>query len=168
MSNPDEAGLREAFRRQCMTAGPELAFMAWRMSGDLPNDVLVDILKEFDKTWWRRPMTTSDMSDGYHGGYHTLGELYDHRAALTAALTALLPDASWRSLQHHDGTMFEGMFIVGLSLPDVGQVSYHYEVKRWTDFDHVVTRECAPEFDGHTPFDVVVRLHEFAQLAGGF
>jgi hypothetical protein len=96
----------------------------------------------------------SQVSDGYH----TFAELYAHRRALTAALTRCLGPRAWRSRLHHDGTMFPGMFIVGAELRGVGQVSYHYELEHWDDFADVAERPTAPEFDGHTPDDVVERL----------
>lgn len=104
-----------------------------------------------------------DASDGYH----TFAELYAHRRALTAALTTLLPRLAWRSKQHHDGTMFDGMFIVGMDLvgSGAGQVSYHYELEHWDEFAHVPEREFAPEWDGHTSDDVVKRLLAWTSTA---
>lgn len=99
-------------------------------------------------------------TDNISDGYHTFGELYDHRRALTAALAKSHPDIAWRSKAHHpdDNPMFEGgYFIVGLSLP-VGQVSYHYKLSHWDDFEGVPERDHAPEYDGHTPQLTVERL----------
>lgn len=103
---------------------------------------------------------TLDTSDGYH----SFRELYTHRAALTAALCRAVADVAtpYRSRLHHDGTMYDGMFIVGLDLPGAGPVSYHYDLERWDDFGHVAEVERAPEFDGHTSDDVVVRLNGWA------
>lgn len=105
----------------------------------------------------------AELSDGWH----TFAELYAHRRALFAAFTAALaaasaPHVAWRSRLHHDGTMFEGMFIVGVTLPADGQLSYHYELTDWDDFAHVPEVDQAPEFDGHTPDDVVHRLLAWA------
>lgn len=105
----------------------------------------------------------SNVSDGYH----TFGELYEHRAALMAALMASHPHLSWRALKHHDGTMFDNeTFIVGMQLPGIGQVSYHYNVSKWDWFAGVRTLEFAPEYDGHTPDETVHRLLQFASLLG--
>ena len=97
-----------------------------------------------------------DVSDGYH----TMGDLYDHRRALTVALCRALPNVSWRSRYHHpeDQPMFEGYFIVGITLPSVGQVSYHYKHKHWDLFRGVHEVGHAPKWDRHTPEDVVERL----------
>lgn len=100
----------------------------------------------------------SQISDGYH----TFAELYAHRRALTAALARAFGAGAWRSRLHHDGTMYDGMFIVGFYLPNVGDVSYHYELKHWEEFEHVPVRKLAPHWDGHTSDDVVRRLLQWA------
>jgi hypothetical protein len=109
----------------------------------------------------------SEVSDGYH----TFGELYDHRRALTAVLAASagsMGDA-WRSKAHHpdDDPMFEGgYFIVGIVLP-TGTITYHYKLKHWDDFAAVPELEHAPKWDGATPDDTVTRLLELARQAAG-
>lgn len=108
------------------------------------------------------PGGASEISDGYH----TFGELYDHRRALTAALAQAFP--SWRSKAHHpdDSPMFEGgYFIVGIDLPGVGTVTYHYKLKHWDDFRGVEEREHAPLWDGAGPPETVTRLLEWARQA---
>ena len=101
-----------------------------------------------------------DISDGYH----TFNELYDHRAALTAALFKSLPrDTVYKSKKHHDGTMYDGMFIVGANLPGIGEISYHYDLDPWWDVFNIREVENAPEWDGHTPNDVIERLKAYAK-----
>lgn len=95
--------------------------------------------------------TTSD-------GHHTFDELYAHRTMLLALVTALSPRQSWRSKAHEDGSMFEGMFVVGISAPYEGQITYHCDLAYWDCFKHCVTLPHAPHFDGHTSEDVLVRL----------
>lgn len=100
--------------------------------------------------------------------YHTMHELYQHRMALTSALTKFLECGcsnyyGIRSKSHADGTMFEGdYFIVAIcyvvGTRDVMIASYHYEMKYWDKFDHCITLERAPEYDGHTSQDVIERL----------
>ncbi|HEU4751991.1 MAG TPA: hypothetical protein VFU47_02705 [Armatimonadota bacterium] len=106
--------------------------------------------------------------DGISDGYHTFGELYDHRRALTAALAQVLP--SWRSKAHHpdDSPMFEGgYFIVGIDLPGVGTITYHYKLSHWDDFAGVDELAHAPKWDGAAPADTVTRLLNWAgQVAG--
>lgn len=93
-------------------------------------------------------------------GYHTMGELYDHRRALTRALALSLEDAAWRSKAHHpdDDPMFEGYFIIGMDLPGVGTVTYHYKVKHWDEFEGVPVLAHAPKWDGAPPAASVERL----------
>lgn len=105
-------------------------------------------------------MAKSKATDNISDGYHTFGELYDHRRALTRALMLSNTKISWRSKHHHpdDDPMFEGgYFIVGMQLP-TGQISYHYKLSHWNDFDGVPTIEYAPKYDGHTPQETVTRL----------
>lgn len=107
-------------------------------------------------------------TDGISDGYHTFGELYDHRRALTAALAQALP--SWRSKAHHpdDSPMFEGgYFIVGIDLPGAGTITYHYKLSHWDDFAGVDELAHAPKWDGAAPADTVTRLLGWAgQVAG--
>jgi hypothetical protein len=113
---------------------------------------------------------TGEISDGYH----TFGELYDHRRALTAVLAGAFaeaggPEGAWRSKAHHpqDDPMFEGgYFIVGINLPAMGTITYHYELKHWDDFAAVPELEHAPKWDGATPDDTVTRLLGLARSLG--
>lgn len=101
-----------------------------------------------------------DISDGYH----TFNELYDHRAALTAALFKSLPsDTVYKSKKHHDGTMYDGMFIVCATLPTGKFISYHYDIDPWWNAFNIKEVDRAPEWDGHTPDDVVTYLTEYAK-----
>lgn len=103
-------------------------------------------------------------TDNISDGYHTFGELYDHRRALTAAFLASLSALSWKSKQHHpeDSPMFEGgYFIVGINLPN-GQLSYHYKLEHWDDFSKIEEIPFAPKWDGHTPELTIQRLLEWA------
>jgi len=106
----------------------------------------------------------SQISDGYH----TFGELYDHRRALTAMLAAAAAteNDSWRSKAHHpdDDPMFEGgYFIVGIELP-TGTITYHYKLSHWDDFATVPELEHAPKWDSATPADTVIRLFELVRM----
>ena len=90
-------------------------------------------------------------------GYHTFNELYDHRAKLFSVVVRNYPDLCWKARLHHDGTMYEGMFIVGINTPN-GQASYHYDIDPyWNMFDCKVLAR-APEWDGHTPQQAIDRI----------
>ena len=93
-------------------------------------------------------LETGELSDGYH----TFNELYYHRAMLFAVILKAYPDKGWKSKKHHDGTMFDGMFIVGIDTPK-GQYSYHYDLNLWSLFN-VKELEYAHEWDGHKPSDI--------------
>lgn len=97
-----------------------------------------------------------------YDGYHTIGELYDHRASLFAIVVNDHSDISWKSKQHHDGSMYYGMFIVGMNTP-YGQVSYHYDVARHWELFKCRELDRAPAWDGHSPADVVERLAKFSK-----
>lgn len=89
-----------------------------------------------------------DLSDGYH----TFNELYYHRAVLFSIICNQNKDISWKSKLHSDGTMYNGMFIVGINTPE-GQYSYHYDLNLWSLFD-VKELDKAPQYDGHLPEDI--------------
>lgn len=98
--------------------------------------------------------STCKLSDGYH----TFDELYEHRTALLAVLAKNNPLA-YKSKKHHDGTMYDNMFIVGINYDK--PITYHCEMEYWDKFQCKEV-EYAPEWDGHTPDDVVQRLFEVA------
>lgn len=64
----------------------------------------------------------------------------------------IFKDKAWKSKFHHDGTMFDDYFIIGISTPK-GEYTYHYELKYWDKFD-VKELEKAPKWDGHREEDV--------------
>lgn len=111
-------------------------------------------------------INTDEITDGFH----TFGELYEHRRALVAVLCRILCEGelrseTWRSKAHHpDDTepMFEGRFIVGIELP-TGTIRYHFGLKHWDDFAAVPEVKHAPEWDGAGPPETVKRLLELAR-----
>ncbi len=92
-------------------------------------------------------------------GYHTFNELYHHRAILFASICELLPTISWKSKLHEDGTMFDGMFVVGFPTPN-GMVTYHCDNEYWNDFK-IPEIPHAPHFDGYSDADVLDREKAF-------
>ena len=88
---------------------------------------------------------TGDTSDGYH----TFNELYHHRAVLFSVIVKAFQEKAWKARLHHDGTMYDGMFIVGIDTP-YGQVSYHYDIDPYWHMFECRELERAPEWDGHT------------------
>lgn len=100
---------------------------------------------------------TGEISDGYH----TFDELYHHRAILFAMICNQNDVVAWKSKKHNDGTMYDGMFIVGIESP-FGQITYHYNLEYW-DLYKVEEKEFAPEWDGSTPKDCIDRMQKWAK-----
>lgn len=107
-------------------------------------------------------------------GYHTFDELYDHRITLYIALCKKIQNFKyhgdarnqfgdekivWCSTLHSDGTAFANWFILGIFREKGKQITYHVpaillsEVRQFAE-----TLDKAPEYDGHTPEDVLERL----------
>lgn len=96
---------------------------------------------------------TGETSDGHH----TFNELYHHRAVLFSVIVANYSERAWKSKKHHDGTMYDGMFIVGIDTP-TGQATYHYDIDPYWDMFTCKVLENAPEWDGHTPAQAIERI----------
>lgn len=108
------------------------------------------------------PVITGETSDGYH----TFNELYHHRAVLFSVIVKAFPDHAWKSRKHHDGTMYDGMFIVGIETPD-GQATYHYDIEPYWDMFECKELEYAPEWDGHTPAQAIARIGKLEPMRHG-
>jgi hypothetical protein len=107
-------------------------------------------------------MNTGQISDGYH----TFDELYAHRIALWKALCRVVAekyhrcdDVVWRSRIHSDGSTFEGWFVLGMNYESGQQITYHLPISEWESCDFAKELERAPEFDGHSPSDVIARIN---------
>ena len=96
-------------------------------------------------------------------GYHTFNELYHHRAVLFSVIVENFAARAWKSKLHADGTMYEGMFIVGIETPD-GQATYHYDIDPYWDLFRCTEIKRAPEWDGHTPNQAIERIGKLADL----
>lgn len=105
-----------------------------------------------------QPPITGDTSDGYH----TFNELYRHRAILFSVICNERPEVAWKSKRHHDGTMYDGMFIVGIDTPE-GQATYHYDIDPYWNLFRVKELELAPEWDGHTSGEAIRRIGTLTQ-----
>ena len=108
------------------------------------------------------PVITGETSDGYH----TFNELYHHRAVLFSVIVKAFPDRAWKSRKHHDGSMYDGMFIVGIETPD-GQATYHYDIKPYWYMFECKELEYAPEWDGHTPAQAIARIGKLEPVRHG-
>lgn len=99
------------------------------------------------------PRITGETSDGYH----TFNELYHHRAVLFSVIVRDHNELAWKSKAHHDGSMYDGMFIVGIETPE-GQATYHCDIDPYWDMFDCKELSRAPEWDGHTPDDAIERI----------
>lgn len=107
----------------------------------------------------RAPLTVDgNTSDGYH----TFNELYHHRAVLFSVICNDRPTQAWKSKLHDDGTMFEGMFIVGIETPG-GQATYHYDIDPYWEMFDVSELPHAPKWDGHTPDEAIGRIGKLSR-----
>lgn len=95
-------------------------------------------------------------------GYHTFDELYEHRNLLFCAFASTTPQRAWYSRCHADGTMFDGYIIVGLEKPHK-HITYHMAERFIPYLAACSIKEIpyAPEWDGHTPDDVLERLRNY-------
>jgi len=100
---------------------------------------------------------TGETSDGYH----TFNELYHHRAVLFSVIVRDHHELAWKSKMHHDGTMYDNMFIVGIETP-TGQATYHYDIDPYWEMFDCQELEQAPEWDGHTPDQAIERIATLA------
>ena len=102
-------------------------------------------------------------------GYHTMDELYDHRIRLyiqlCKSITRMDPKLLamddievWRSTLHADGSTFDGWFIMGIGKAAGHQITYHLPLGYWDECSFATELERAPEWDGHTPGEVLQRL----------
>ncbi len=98
-------------------------------------------------------------------GFHTFGELYEHRIVLFIALIKQLivsrPELPvWKSRKHDDGIEWEGWFIVGIGDENTEgvQITYHFPSSKWDDCAFIPDRKRAPKWDGHSPEDALERL----------
>lgn len=95
-------------------------------------------------------------------GSHTFEELYNHRITLFITLCKILYQYNikkvWRSKSHNDGSKYDGWFIMGITAYDGRQITYHLPEERWDETWFATTLDKAPEWDGHTSYDVLERL----------
>lgn len=101
-------------------------------------------------------------------GYHTFGELYEHRIRLFIELGRALMvlkkicDTShevWISMRHSDNSVLPGWMIMGINTEPGKQLTYHLPDKYWAECTQfAVSKYQAPDYDGHTGADTLERL----------
>ena len=116
-------------------------------------------------------MDGKDSTGKISDGFHTFDDLYEHRVALFIALCKVYAETDfsewgrecpdvWRSRNHHSGgsPMYDGWFVMGIGKKKGQQISYHIPVSEWENTNFAQTLKNAPEWDGHTPEDVIERI----------
>ena len=113
------------------------------------------------------PCDVGEVSDGYH----TFNELYEHRITLFIALCKNINEvlklekpekySVWKSKRHSDGELCFGdgsWFVMGIGIEKGKQITYHLPISNWEKTTFADELDKAPEFDGHTPKDVLERI----------
>ena len=104
-----------------------------------------------------------------HDGWHTIGELYDHRHFMYGLLVIQYASSSWMTKHMSGGEECEeDWFIMGVELP-TGQISYHMPIEMWDSFEELGVRivEGDSPWDGHDSFDVLDRLEKWFDFQMG-
>jgi hypothetical protein len=114
--------------------------------------------EEINKIIKDEKLDTNKISDGYH----TYEELYDHRIVNYIALCRFVDRYSgeivWRSKVHSDGSVWNGWFLLGIGKEHGSQITYHLPISEWSNTEFATEYDEAPDFDGHTPDDVLERI----------
>ena len=130
----------------------------------MPDSFLRDTQEQIDSL-------SSEQKQNISDGYHTFGELYEHRITLYITLCKLKAGEDnvpfggpfdsfpvWRSKVHSDGSSYPGWFILGINYKPGDQITYHLPMSYWDQTSFADELDSAPAFDGHTSQDVLERL----------
>lgn len=111
------------------------------------EDIINNLIK-------KENLDTNLISDGYH----TFGELYEHRIQLFITLARLMHERTgvfaWRY------KIDDKWFLLGIDTMPEKQITYHLPISKWEECDFAVTPTRKPEWDGHTSNDVLQRIKE--------
>lgn len=110
-----------------------------------------------------------EINENTSDGYHTFKELYEHRITLFIALCKVYAETDfaewgrrcpdvWRSKVNGDGSVWEGWFILGINKKQGEQITYHLPIEKWNETEFAETLDKAPDWDKHTPNDVLERI----------
>lgn len=135
---------------------------------DDKEDCIADFAKDFLKAIMNVIKTEKavEINGETSDGYHTFNELYHHRAVLFSVIVKAFPDKAWKSKQHNDGTMYDGMFIVGIDTPE-GQATYHYDIDPYWEMFKCQELARAPKWDGHTSAQAIERIGKLESVRHG-
>jgi hypothetical protein len=98
------------------------------------------------------------------GGNHTFDQLYAYCVAMWVNLCGSISKQAsgpyvWRSREYADGRAVEpGWFMLGMNKEPESQITYCVPESEWPNCEFADTLDKAPEWDGHTSNDVLLRL----------
>ncbi len=102
---------------------------------------------------------TNKISDGYH----SFGELYEHRITLFITLCRFISSDEFYVAKDKNEKFYvwksqvtSGWFILGIGTAHGKQISYHLPASKWDECNFA--NEGQPLFDGHISKDVLLRL----------
>lgn len=136
-----------------------LGFGAIKFEIEAEQDSIHDAINGLIK---QSKVDTNLISDGYH----TYGQLYEHRITLYIALCRIIANSTykfdqspiWRSETMSDGSKWDGWFLLGMCQESGEQITYHLPMSKWGECNFAETLDKAPEWDHHTSEDVLKRL----------
>ena len=128
----------------------------------LSIDAKIGEVNSFINLWKDNGGEIGKLSDGFH----TFDQLYEHRIELFLVICKQYRYAQdptrtvWYSQKHSDGTSWPGWFILGIGTTKGNQITYHLPEDKYLDRVSrlFICLDKAPEWDGHTPEDVIERL----------
>lgn len=94
-------------------------------------------------------------------GYHSFGELYEHRIELFIALCRVLANSTYK---YDESPVWrkpveDGWFLMGIEWEPGKQIAYHLPESRWKDTEFAsYMHKDSYQWDGHTSADVLERL----------
>lgn len=101
--------------------------------------------------------------------YQKFEELYEFRMLYNAlALNSMVNQGinMQKCIRDNDGELCfgGGWFVVIAELPEVGQISNHYNMKYWDLFNIPSVENLTIKFDGHTSIDVTDRIKRYLSI----
>lgn len=120
------------------------------------ESVIEKVTEELCKKAVKQGAKLGNVSDGYH----TFNELYEARNTLFIALAKMASKEKevWKSMNHSDGSNYNGWFILGINKRKGSQITFHLPLAMWDKCKFAETLEKAPAFDGHSSKDVLERI----------
>lgn len=141
---------------------PAWAVDRWKRQAETPYSDLSKSEQDSDRAEADKFISAISGSVGsMSDGYHTFGELYEHRHLLFINLALSNSEISYKTWLNDKKEKWEGWFILAMNT-EFGQITYHLPTAYWDDAS-VKEVEYNFDHDGHTSKDVADRLALFAE-----